>query len=239
MDPLLQVRDVVKRHGGLRPLRLAELAVAGGEVVALEGPDTTAASVLVDLVSGTTLPDSGDILVAGSSTSAITDHDGWLRFLDQFGIVNPRVVLLDQLSVVQNLAVPLTLDLDPLPDSVRGRATELASAVGLLPASLDTPLAVATPLTRFRVRLGRAIAHGPRLLLIEHPTLDLAPADTRECAAALRSALATREPSAALVITRDTALARGVATRRLAWDAATGRVSPHKSWRRWFGADTG
>jgi putative ABC transport system ATP-binding protein len=234
--PLLQARGVVKNHGGLRPLRLADLTVAPGDIVALEGPDETAASVLVDLVTGTTLPDSGEVLVAGSPTSAIADHERWLGFLEQFGIVNPRVVLLEQLTIAQNLAVPLTLDLDPPPEAVRDRATRLAAAVGLAPASLDVPLGAATPLTRFRVRLGRAIAHGPRVLLIEHPSLGLPPADVPACAEALRAATAATGDSAALVITRDAGLALRVATRRLVWDAATGRVSARGGRRRWFGA---
>ena len=234
--PLLEVRGVVKSHGGLRPLRLGELTVDAGEIIALEGPDETGASVLVDLVTGTTLPDAGEILVGGSPTSAIADQDGWLGFLEQFGIVNARVVLLEQMTVVQNLAVPLTLDVDPLPEDVHRRASALASTVGLAPSLLDAPLAAATPVTRFRVRLGRAIAHRPRLLLVEHPTLGLLSSDTRACVEALRDAVSARESSAALVITRDAAFARDVATRRLSWDAATGRVSPRERWRRWFGS---
>lgn len=236
MPPLLEAHAVVKSHGGLRPLRLAELAIAPGEIVALEGPDETAASVLVDLVTGTTLPDAGEIVVAGSPTSAIADHDAWLRFLEQFGVVNSRVVLLDQLSVVQNLAVPLTLDLDPLPHDVRDRATALGRAVGLAPDSLDAPLAGATPLARLRVRLGRAIAHAPRLLLIEHPTLGLRVTDVTACADAVRAAVEAAAPAAgALLVTVDRALSRVVATRALAWDAATGRTAPRAGWKTWFG----
>jgi ABC-type transporter Mla maintaining outer membrane lipid asymmetry ATPase subunit MlaF len=232
--PLLQARGVVKSYGGLRPLRVADLAVGPGEIVALEGPDETAASVLTDLVTGVTLPDSGEIIVAGSSTASIPDHDAWLAFLEQFGIVNGRVVLLDGLTVLQNLAVPLTLDLEPVAAPVRRRAGDLAASVGLDPASLDTRLAVASPLMRFRVRLGRAVAHEPRVLLVEHPTLGLEGADIAPCADALRSAVSARG-AAALVITSDARLARRVATRRLGWDPATGRARPRGGWPRWFG----
>jgi predicted ABC-type transport system involved in lysophospholipase L1 biosynthesis ATPase subunit len=236
MPLLLEARNVVKSYGGLRPLRLAELAIAPGEIVGLEGPDETAASVLVDLLTGTTLPDAGEVAVAGSPTSALADHDAWLGFLEQFGLVNARVVLLDQLTVLQNLAVPLTLDLDPLPPDVRERATALGSAVGLAADSLDAPLATATPLARLRVRLGRAIAHAPRLLLIEHPTLGLARDDGGACADALRAAVNAAAPgAAALLITRDRALARAVATRVIAWDAASGRAVPREGWRKWLG----
>jgi ABC-type transporter Mla maintaining outer membrane lipid asymmetry ATPase subunit MlaF len=232
MPPLLQLRGVVKNYGGLRPLRMADLSVRAGEIVTLEGPDTVAASVLVDLITGTTLPDAGDILVSGSPTAAIGDQEAWLAFLEQFGIVNERVVLLDDLTVLQNLAVPLTLDLDPLPEDARHRALHLAAAVGLDAASLDARLTGTDQLTRFRVRLGRALAHDPRLLLVEHPTLRLQAKDARECGQALR--LAAGRAAGALVVSGDPRLTRAVGGRNLVWDAATGGAASPRGWRRWL-----
>lgn len=186
--PLIELRGISKAYGGLRPLRLAELAVMAGETVVVEGLDETAASVLVDLVTGTTLPDDGDVTVGGVLTSSIADHEAWLGSLEQFGIVNARVVLLDELTILQNLAVPLTLDLDPIAPVARHRVLELAKAVGLVNETLESRLVTGSPLVRFRVRLGRAIAHSPRILLVEHPMLGLAPADAKACAEALRRA---------------------------------------------------
>jgi ABC-type lipoprotein export system ATPase subunit len=229
--PLLELDRIVKAYGGLRPLRVEALVVAPGETVVVQGPDEAAAAVLVDLVTGTAWPDRGRVAVAGTETSALAGHEAWLAFLEQFGIVNPRVVLLDQLSVAQNLAVPLTLDLDPLDATTRARVFELAATVGLDSARLDSPLAGASPLERFRVRLARALAHGPRLVLVEHPSLGLQPGDIDACASALKAA-AVPGGRAAVIVTGDDRLAAKVATRRLKWDAASGRLSERQ---RWFG----
>lgn len=233
LNPLLQFRHVVKDYGGLRPLRMEDLSVAAGEIVVVEGPDETASAVLVDLATGTALPDEGEVMVAGTATSALANHDEWLLFLEHFGIVNPRVVLLDEFSVLQNLAVPLTLDLDPLPESTRSRALSLASAVGLAPDLLEARVAAVSPLARFQVRLGRAIAHHPQLLLLEHPTLGIPASDVRACANALRRAAAEGD-TAVLVLTGDSGLAGRIATRRLSWTPATGRISPRGGWPRLF-----
>ena len=67
----------------------------------------------------------------GFDTAAITDGDEWLRTLDRFGILSDRAVLLDELTVAQNLAMTITLEIDPIPADVRGRVEALASEVGL------------------------------------------------------------------------------------------------------------
>lgn len=219
---LVELRGVTKAYGGLRPLRMRHLAVAPGEVVIVEGPDEAAASVLVDLVTATTLPDAGEVRVNGRPTSEVADETSWLRFLELFGLVSPRVVLLDELSVLENLAVPLTLELDPMPDAASQRAHELAALVGIDERQLDRRLAGATPLTRLRVRLGRALAHAPGALLVEHPTVGLEETQTGGAAAAI--AAAARGQTAALVITCDRRLAQQLPARRLEWNAATGEL---------------
>jgi hypothetical protein len=67
------------------------------------GLDQVAAEVFTNLVTGAILPETGDIRVFGRPTSAIADSDDWLATVDRFGIVSERAVLLDQLSVLQNL----------------------------------------------------------------------------------------------------------------------------------------
>lgn len=231
---LIRLRGVVKAYGGLRPLRVADLSVEAGEAVVAGGLDETAASVLVDLVTGTMLPDEGDVSVGGLLTSSITDHEAWLVFLEQFGIVNPRVVLLDDLTVLQNVALPLTLDLDPLVAPARDRALELAALVGLPPAILGSRLGLASPLDRYRVRLARAAAHAPRVLLLEHPTVGLSEQEVAAGADALRAVAAGGR--AILALSNDARFGERAAGRRLEWVAATGRMTEAgvSGVRRWF-----
>jgi hypothetical protein len=66
------------------------------------------------MATGASLPDRGDVRLFGRSTSAIADSADWLSVVDRFGIVSSRAVLLDALTVVQNLAMPFTLEVDPL-----------------------------------------------------------------------------------------------------------------------------
>src|SRR5262245_8124386 len=175
-DVLVRLRGVSKDYRGLRPLRIDALDIHDAQVLAIVGVDQMMAEVLVDLITAAIVPDAGDVVVFGQGTRDIADRDGWLATLDRFGMLTERAVLLDQLSVQQNLALPLSLALDDLSSHVRDRVATLAAELGLA-KQLAEPVAALTALDRLRVRLGRALALDPRVLLAEHPNATL---DDRE-----------------------------------------------------------
>ena len=110
----IDVRNVQKDYRGLRPLRVRALELREGESIALLGFDQAAAEVLVNLITGATVPDSGEIRIFGRPTTAIEDADTWLASLDSFGILSERAVLLDKMTVEENLTMPLTMALQTL-----------------------------------------------------------------------------------------------------------------------------
>ena len=143
--------------------------------MALLGFDQAAAEVLVNLITGATLPDSGDVDVFGVSTRNIADPDAWLVEMDRFGILSQRVVLLEAFTVEQNLALPFTLEVEQLSESVRATVRALAQEVGIHSAQL--PQSSSRPRRRRAVARsgsGKALALGPRVLLAEHPNATLA-----------------------------------------------------------------
>lgn len=220
--PLLDVDGLSKAYGGLRPLRVGRLIVVPGERVAITGFDRPMGEVFVNLVTGASLPDRGTVGVFGHLTSAIADGTAWLKLIDRFGIVSDRVVLLDSLTVIQNLALPLTLDLEPPPPDVCAAAARLAEEVGL-PAEIGgMPVGQLDGASRARVRLARAIALDPEVLLLEHPTATVEPEHVASFAARIRE-VSERRGTAVVAVTADTAFARSMGGRTIAFDAATGR----------------
>ena len=117
-DVLIHVAGVVKHYNALRPLRLRDWRLARGHTVALHGFDKTAAEVLVNLLTGSSLPDEGVVRVFGRATSEIADSTDWLESLRRFALLSERTVLVEQLTVEQNLAIPHTLAVGP--DAARG-----------------------------------------------------------------------------------------------------------------------
>lgn len=230
-DAVIAFSGVVKNYGGLRPLRLANLAIAPGDRVALGGIDTGGAETLVNLVTGAVLPDQGQVVVMGTGTASIADGDQWLAWLERFGIVSARAALLDGATFLQNLALPLTIAIDAIDPEITRRVEALAAEAGLPPERLGAPLGTASPEERVRAQLARALAFDPAVLLLEHPTASL-PRDAAAPFGRHLAALIGRRGVTALAITEDADFARPFASRWLTVKPATGEIVAAK--RKWF-----
>ena len=229
--PVLEMADVVKDYRGLRPLRVQRLSLAPREQVAVVGMDAPAAEMMTTLVTGAALPDQGTIQVLGMSTTGITNTDEWLRLVDRIGLVTDRATLLELFTVVQNLAMSYTLSIEPLADTVRARATALAAEVGLSESRWDTRVADLDAHDKTRVHLGRALALEPTLLLLEHPTAQVARAAVRALARDIK-ATAGRRGLATLALTGDEEFVQTMGLRVMQWDPARGTLRERT--RNWW-----
>ena len=157
------------------------------------------------------------------ATSAIVDGDAWLASLDRFGIVSHRAVLLDNVSVAENIAMSFSLSIDPIPPEIRVKVDALARDVDISPEDLDRPAAAASGATRMRAHLARALSLEPSVLVLEHPTLNVDRAEVPALAASIAQATG-RRAIAVVALTDDDDLAKGLNGRRLKLNASTGDV---------------
>lgn len=230
----IQMRDVRKDYRALRPLRVRALDVRDGESIALLGFDRAAAEVLVNLLTAATVPDSGEVRIFGRPTVAIQDADTWLTSLDCFGILSERAVVLDTMTVEENLTMPLTMGLHDVDTSIRAKVQALAEEVGLTREDMARPVAALSVSARLRLRLGRALAPDPRILLAEHPNALLESAGRNAFATDYARIVAMRH-LASVVVTADPAFAAAIAPRTLALQPATGELKPRSAWKRLLG----
>jgi ABC-type transporter Mla maintaining outer membrane lipid asymmetry ATPase subunit MlaF len=232
-EPLVRLRGISKDYRGLRPLRVASLDVHAGRSLALIGFDPMAAEVLVNLMTGFALPDTGEVVAFGQRTADIADGDAWMKTLDRFGLVSDRAVLVEQFTVEQNLAMPFSLEVEEMPDDVRLRARQLADEIGLTGAEVQARTGDLSPASRLRLRLGRALALAPSVLVAEHPNASLSGGDTPAFAADF-TRIVERRGLASVVLTADRTFASSVAEEVLTLEPATGALKPSPGWRRWF-----
>ena len=225
--PLLELAGVSKDYRGLRPLRIQSLSLDAGDQLAILGFDQPMAETFVNVVTGATVPEQGEVRVFGRATTAITDSADWLAVVDRFGIVSVRAVLLEQLTVVQNLSMPFTLEVEPPAPDVRVRAEALAREVGIPSVAWERPVSELDPDGHARIRLARALALDPAVVILEHASAGVERVHTADFGAAIRSVLATRRV-AAIALTADNAFARAVAPRVLTLDPATGRLTERR-----------
>jgi ABC-type methionine transport system ATPase subunit len=234
---VLEFAEVAKNYGGLRPLRIAHLRIEAGQRTAIIGFDRPGAEVFVNLATGATLPDSGTVTIFDRATSAITDSSDWLTTVDRIGIVSERAVLLEQISAAQNIAMSLTLDIEPMARDVRDQVISLGGAVGLDADTLDRPIHGTSVAIRHRIRIARAIAGEPKMLLVEHPLAGVDAGDVSALGADL-ARVAKSRGLAVVVLAGSVEAARPFAPRVLALNAATGDLTEAKSGllKRLFGS---
>ena len=232
-DVLVEIHGVTKDYQSLRPLRVSSLTLHERQSVAMLGFDKAMAEVLVNLITGATVPDTGSVSVFGQPTTSIENADAWVQTLDRIGLISDRALLVDRFTAEQNLVMPLSLEIENMSPMLQARARELAEEVKLPAEELGLPTGSLPTSSQARIRLGRALALSPRLVLAEHPNALTSVDDTLPFAKDYARVVEARE-LASLVITADHGFANAIADEVLTLEAATGLVTSSSRWRRWF-----
>jgi ABC-type lipoprotein export system ATPase subunit len=229
--PLIALTDIVKDHGGDRPLRLRRLELHAREQLAIFGLDAAAAETAMHLVTGAAVPDEGRVEIEGQDTRTIATDTDWLLSLDRFGIVTRRAVLLETMTTAANLALTLTASIDPMSEEIRARVVALADEAQLPALRLDVATGTLAPAERVRLHLARAIALDPRVLLLEHPTGDLTDDHDRAAVGRTLHEIAERRGIGWIAFTNDRAFADAARGERRTLDVNTGVLARQRWWQ--------
>jgi predicted ABC-type transport system involved in lysophospholipase L1 biosynthesis ATPase subunit len=229
--PLIELIGVVKSYGVPQALRIDALVIRAGDRLALSGFDQAAAETLINLITGASLPDEGVVQVGGRDTRAIATDTEWLASLDRFGIVTSRAVLIGPLPTGANMALPLTLSIDPMSAATRAEVEALAELVGLDRGRLDAPASTLGPAELVRVHLARALAPKPEFVLLEHPTARIADIEERRTLGRTLRAAASGRDAGWLALTEDREFSRSSNSTQLSV-TPTGVVRRESVWKR-------
>jgi lipoprotein-releasing system ATP-binding protein len=173
--PVLFMHDIERhyRQGDetLHVLNGIELALWGGQSVALVAPSGAGKSTLLHVAGLLEHPDHGDVYIEGRSTAILADHERTRIRRNEIGFVYQSHHLLPEFSALENVM---------LPQMIRGlgrgeaksRATELLEYLGL-GGRLDHRPAELSGGEQQRVAIARAVANAPRILLADEPTGNL------------------------------------------------------------------
>ena len=142
-----------------------------GETIALRGRSGSGKSTLLNLISGIDAPDEGQIQIAGSDITTMSERERTLFRRRHIGFVYQFFNLVPTINVEDNVKLVLELNKIPAPEATQ-RVNDLLTAVDLFDRKLSYP-DVLSGGEQQRVAIARALAHRPYLLLADEPTGNL------------------------------------------------------------------
>jgi branched-chain amino acid transport system ATP-binding protein/branched-chain amino acid transport system permease protein len=183
-EPILRVRNITKRFGGLIAVNGVSFDVAAGGIVALIGPNGAGKTTLFSMLADAVRPTSGEVLFKQHNISGI----GATRAC-QLGVSKSYQItqLFRDMSVYDNVSIPVlarrygsaslrTLLERPGADAVRVRVEKTLAEIGLQEVR-DWSIDELPYGNRRRLEIGLALASDPELLLLDEPLAGLSPSE--------------------------------------------------------------
>ena len=166
----VELRDIHVSFGTLEVLRGVSLSVAAGETACVIGPSGSGKSTLLRVTNRLQEPDSGDILLDGSSV-ARTDPD---KLRQRIGMVFQHFNLFPHRTVLDNIVLPLRDVRRMSKEAAATVARERLTEVGLAEKAPFRPAALSGGQQQ-RVAIARALAMDPEVMLFDEATSALDP----------------------------------------------------------------
>ena len=168
----IRLRAVAKTFGkgesAVRALRGVDLDVPAGALTMLVGPSGCGKTTLISILAGLLARDAGELAVFGQDLGALRRDrlSAWRR--DNVGFIFQQFNLVPQLTVAENVSVPLVLKGESVGAAVR-KAHDILATLGLEGRGASAPLKLSGGQQQ-RVAIARALIHEPRLLVCDEPT---------------------------------------------------------------------
>lgn len=204
-EPILELRNLVKRFGGLTATDGVSLQVFPGEIHALIGPNGAGKSTLINQICGELTPTSGQVLLDGIDITSTAVSDRVKRGLGRtFQITS----LLDDMTVIENIGMAIQARVGGtwrIWDSLRLRSSLWAEAAAYL---ADSPMADRSSQKvadlshgeKKQLELLVALAMKPRLLLLDEPMAGIGHLESQQMIGLLRD---TRLKAPILLVEHD------------------------------------
>ena len=170
MSALLEATEVTKIYARAQHPSLNKVSfnVAKSEFIAIMGASGSGKTTLLNVLSTIDTPTSGSITIDGVNIKNLSDSGAADFRRDKLGFIFQEYLLLDSLTIFENIAVPLTLQKLP-PKKIENMVRSLAEAFGIDPQLNKYPNELSGG-QRQRASALRAIVKRPSILFADEPT---------------------------------------------------------------------
>lgn len=200
----LHADTVSLTYGATQALVDVSFTLGQGRSIALMGPSGCGKSSLLHCLAGVLRPDTGEVLLDGAPFSARRDAERSRTRLAEMGVVFQFGDLVPELTLIENVMLPLQL-LGQRRAQARDRAGDLLAEMGLSEVAGRRAGTVSGGQAQ-RAAVARALVHEPRFVLADEPTGSLDTATAEQVLDAML-ALCSRAGAGLLVVTHDNLVA--------------------------------
>ena len=210
-EPVISIQGLHKSFGTLDVLKGIDLTVCKAENVAVLGKSGSGKSVLIKIIVGLLKPDRGTLNVLGKEVEQLNEKElDELRL--RIGFSFQGSALYDSMSVFQNLAFPLTMNVKHLSKKEVTEAVEEAlEAVGLKDKAERMPAELSGG-QRKRIGIARALILKPEIMLYDEPTAGLDPITSAEINELINE-VQEKYNTSSIIITHDLTCAKNTCNR--------------------------
>ena len=165
---IISAKNIKKSYGQTEVLHGVSLDVKQGEVLAIMGPSGSGKSTLLHSLAAIIPVDSGEIVFGGHNIGKFSDNKRSILRRTAFGFVFQFSQLVPELSVIDNVALPLLLN-GVSRNKAYAEAKRWLEAVGLSDKHDSTPGEISGGQAQ-RVAIARAMVVRPKILFADEPT---------------------------------------------------------------------
>ncbi|MGN6428729.1 ATP-binding cassette domain-containing protein [Amnibacterium sp.] len=182
----LEMRRITKTYAGVAALSDVSVSIRAGEVHAILGENGAGKSTLMNVATGGTQPDSGEIVVGGETVSPLSPRTAAAHGI---AIVHQHPAVLPDLTVLENLEVALPASVLRGDGGRAAVARRVLERVGL-EVDLRDRVEDLTVAQRHLLEIAKAFAVSPAVLILDEPTAPLGDAAVQRFFGLVREAVA-------------------------------------------------
>ncbi len=171
---LIEVKGISKTYGTRKIFDSLSFSMEKGEILIVEGQSGRGKTTLLHIMAGLDEPDEGTVIIDGTDIFRLSENQRAKFRLEKIGIVFQQINLIEDLNVMENIALPLKL----AGKRWKERVDELLKYMKIEDLKYQMPSALSGGEMQ-RCAIARAIANSPEIVIADEPTSNLDDENTR------------------------------------------------------------
>lgn len=202
---ILKLENIARDFSDGRQIRRVlfptNLEFEPGALTVLSGPSGSGKTTLLSIMGLVLRPSEGSLFLEGRDVTMLSDDEAAMLRLQKYGFVFQQPMLIEGLSVMENIILAFAVQGDCLPDDVRDKSEGLLKSLGLEETSQMQPRLLSGGMKQ-RASIARALIKDPAILLCDEPTSAL-DAESGQAVMAILKRIAIEGGRVVVVVSHD------------------------------------